>query len=251
MSRWRWGLRAPPTHARRGPHTAPPPPQVNPLFKHEFKELPEGYRKVPILIDGDGEQLNGSSAIIDRLISKHPGELRVPLLGASEVQAAHVQRWRRWVDEELVHLLTANIYRTWPEAVQTFDYLVDKGNFPLLERTLARGFGAVFMYALSHLKLNAKYGITEPRAEVYAALGTFLAARDGRFLLGDRESVADIEVFGVLRAVSQYDVFPDLMANVAGLAECGGAAPAVAPAAEAPHAAHRYYEDMRSAVGTG
>ena len=32
--------------------------------------------------------------------------------------------------DRLVHLLVANIYRTWDESMQAFDYLLTNGNFP-------------------------------------------------------------------------------------------------------------------------
>ena len=37
------------------------------------------------------------------------------------------ERWRRWVDERYVRLLTVNIYRTWRESFQMFDYIADTG----------------------------------------------------------------------------------------------------------------------------
>ena len=37
--------------------------------------------------------------------------------------------WREWVNGRFVHIVTANIYNTWGESVQTFDYLLTHGNF--------------------------------------------------------------------------------------------------------------------------
>ena len=44
----------------------------------------------------------------------------------------------KWVDERFVHVLTPNIYRTWNEAVKSFDYITKRGNFGYIERESAR-----------------------------------------------------------------------------------------------------------------
>lgn len=56
---------------------------------------------------------------------------RVQADAAEEAEAgarrADEERWRRWVDERLVRLLTVNIYRSAHEAFQTFDYIAGTG----------------------------------------------------------------------------------------------------------------------------
>ena len=37
------------------------------------------------------------------------------------------RRWREWVDQRFVKLVTANIYRSWREAWQTFGYITTEG----------------------------------------------------------------------------------------------------------------------------
>jgi microsomal prostaglandin-E synthase 2 len=34
------------------------------------------------------------------------------------------RRWREWVDQRLVRVITVNIYRSGKESFQTFDYIV-------------------------------------------------------------------------------------------------------------------------------
>ena len=36
-------------------------------------------------------------------------------------------KWMRWVDDRFVHVVTPNIYRTWQEAFNSFDYITERG----------------------------------------------------------------------------------------------------------------------------
>ncbi len=60
-----------------------------------------------------------------------------------------------------------------------------------------------------------KYGLGgDLRAELYADLNTWLDALGGRpFLGGDRPNLADLAVFGVLRAVDSTPTFQDAVAH--------------------------------------
>jgi microsomal prostaglandin-E synthase 2 len=92
--------------------------EVNPMGKKEIKW--SEYKKVPILVV-DGEALNDSTAIITELTRRIEGENASAL--AQEPGSEEEEKWRSWVDEHLVHLLSPNIYRTPREALQAFDYL--------------------------------------------------------------------------------------------------------------------------------
>lgn len=83
------------------------------------------------------------------------------------------------MDDTLVHLLVANIYRTPSEALHSFDYLLEHGNFGAVQRDLARYSGAAIMHLLSKYKLNKKYGITQPREQLFAAVDEWIAGLDG------------------------------------------------------------------------
>ena len=69
---------------------------------------------MPIVI-ADGEQMVDSSDIINKLVKRmHPDH---------DLDAAEEKTWHRWVDNHLVHVLSPNIYRTIPEALESFDYI--------------------------------------------------------------------------------------------------------------------------------
>ncbi|KAG1354158.1 prostaglandin E synthase 2 [Cocos nucifera] len=215
--------------------------EVNPLSKKEIKW--SDYKKVPILVV-DGEQLVDSSDIINKLSHRlHPDNSAV-----DEEEA----KWRRWVDEHLVHVLSPNIYRTTSEALESFDYIAKHGdvysfpisenileikdgsiknpldlcfappywscnsadgNFSTTERFTAKYAGAAIMYIISK-KLKKKYNITDERAALYEAAETWTKALDGRdFLGGSKPNLADLAVFGVLRPIRYLKAGRDMVEN--------------------------------------
>ena len=38
-------------------------------------------------------------------------------------------KWRLWIDNHFVHLISPNVYRTRKEALAAFDYFTANGNF--------------------------------------------------------------------------------------------------------------------------
>ncbi|KAG0474881.1 hypothetical protein HPP92_014567 [Vanilla planifolia] len=125
--------------------------EVNPFGKKEIKW--SDYKKVPILVVG-GEQLNDSSVIIDELTRR----IHVD----NSIVDEEEMKWRRWVDEHLVHVLSPNIYRSTSEALESFEYITTHGNFSFTERLTAKYAGAAVMYMVSK-KLKKKHGITDER----------------------------------------------------------------------------------------
>ncbi|PON79147.1 S-crystallin [Trema orientale] len=166
--------------------------EVNPLSKKEIKW--SDYKKVPILMV-DGEQLVDSSAIIDQLGGKVRPEKVAPFGDDEET------KWRQWVDNHLVHVLSPNIYRNTSEALESFDYITSNGNFSFTEKITVKYAGAAAMYFVSK-KLKKKYNITDERAALYEAAETWVNALNGRdFLGGCKPNLADLAVFGVLRPI--------------------------------------------------
>lgn len=214
-----------------------PSAQVDPLRKKEiaFSE----YKKVPIAVV-DGEQLNDSSEIITRLRTRLGPEQAARLAAPSSEE----ERWRAWVDDDLVHVMTSNIYRTWGESLQAFDYLLTAGNFGFFQKHTARYTGAAAMYVLFKFKLNKKYGITEPRPQLYASVERWVReGLDGRdFNGGSKPNLADLAVFGVLRAIEngEYPTFADVMANTSIRAWYARMTDVVGPSCCMVNAAHNY-----------
>lgn len=179
--------------------------EVNPINKKEIKW--SDYKKVPILIV-DGEEMVDSSDIINRLFEKIRVDKPDSLANNDEAK-----KWCGWVDNKLVHVLSPNIYRTTSEAVESFDYITNKGNFGLFERTFAKYAGAAAMYLVSK-KLKKRHNITDERAALYDAAETWIDALNGRQYLGGSEpNLADLAVFGVLRPIRNLRSGRDMVEN--------------------------------------
>ncbi|XP_047340562.1 prostaglandin E synthase 2-like [Impatiens glandulifera] len=168
--------------------------EVNPISKKEIKW--SEYKKVPILVV-DGQTLVDSSDIIDKLSDRiHPKKT-----AGSIPEDDEEIKWRRWVDNHLVHVLSPNIYRNTSEALESFDYITSNGNFSFTEKLTVKYAGAAAMYFVSK-KLKKKYNITDERAALYEAAETWVDALDGRdFLGGSKPNIADLAVYGVLRPI--------------------------------------------------
>ncbi|XP_057459993.1 uncharacterized protein LOC130750411 [Actinidia eriantha] len=168
--------------------------EVNPISKKEIKW--SDYKKVPIVMV-DGDQLVDSSDIIDKLRTKfHPAK---SIDSGSDDDEE--KKWRRWVDNHLVHVLSPNIYRNTSEALESFDYITSNGNFSFTEKITVKYAGAAAMYFVSK-KLKKKYNITDERAALYEAAETWVDALNGRdFLGGSKPNLADLAVYGVLRPI--------------------------------------------------
>ncbi|KAG6499994.1 hypothetical protein ZIOFF_039808 [Zingiber officinale] len=175
--------------------------EVNPLSKKEIEW--SDYKKVPILVV-NGEQLINSSDIVRNLDARlHP----------EKVTDDEEAKWLRRVDDHLVHMLAPNIYRTTSEALESFDYIANNGNFTTTERLAVKYAGAAIMYVLSK-KLKKKYGITDERASLYEAAETWIIALNGRYFLGgSRPNLSDLAVFGVLRPIRHLKSGKDMVEN--------------------------------------
>lgn len=177
--------------------------EVNPMNKKEIKW--SDYKKVPIL-KVDGEQMVDSSDIIDKLFQRIHPENSIP-------NDDENMKWRRWVDDHLVHVLSPNIYRTTSEALESFDYITTHGNFSFTQRIYAKYGGAAAMYIISK-RLKKRHNITDERAALYEAAETWVDALNGReFLGGSKPNLADLAVFGVLRPIRHLRSGKDMVEN--------------------------------------
>jgi microsomal prostaglandin-E synthase 2 len=178
---------------RRIPYTVV---EVDPLFKSALAF--SAYKKVPLAVI-DGAAVGDSSAIIDAIERKlHPQAAQG---GGEEAQAAP---WRAWSDATLVKHLTVNIYRSWAESLQTFDYLTQR-NFPPWSAAAAKYIGAAAMTLVAgkrrkELGIGAELGLE--RQALAGVLGELEAGLAGRpFLGGQRAGLGDVSIYGVMRAI--------------------------------------------------
>ncbi|KAG7376750.1 Prostaglandin E synthase 2 [Phytophthora pseudosyringae] len=182
--------------------------EVNPLSKKETKAFTD-YRKVPVARIDD-EVVVDSSAIISRLRELAAVPKDAPQ--ESDEALKEEEQWRQWVDQKLIILTPPNIYRTVPEALQAFDYCLTEGKFTPMERRMAKYAGAVVMYLIAK-RSKKKYSIDDERQALYEALNSWVGAIGDKraFLGGNEPNMADLSVFGVLRAMHGLDTYTDMM----------------------------------------
>ncbi|XP_032089251.1 prostaglandin E synthase 2 [Thamnophis elegans] len=223
--------------------------EVNPVMRKEIKF--SSYRKVPILlIDTESTlQLNDSSVIIstiksylisrkslEEIASYYPsikainsegkevaefGNKYWLMLDSKEalcvypVEEARKEemKWRKWVDDRLVHLISPNVYRTPGEALASFDYIVREGKFGLVEGFFAKYVGAAAMFFVSKRLKKRHHMRDDVRQDLYEAVNDWMKAvgKHRKFMGGDHPNLADLAVYGVLRVMEGLEAFGDVM----------------------------------------
>uniref|UniRef100_A0A0G4GUM1 Prostaglandin E synthase 2 n=1 Tax=Chromera velia CCMP2878 TaxID=1169474 RepID=A0A0G4GUM1_9ALVE len=206
--------------------------EVHPLHKKELKGLPtKDYKKVPQLVfrsksnpEADPMVLIDSKRIVHSLVasvgtategsgssssSSAPSASR-PSASPSSV-SGHAdefeRRWIKWSDDVLVQLVVMNIYRTWKEASETFDYILTHPQFSFAEKWMAHLSGTAVMWAVAR-KRRKKYEVeNREREAMWGAVRQFVQEverRGGVFLGGAQPGEGDFAVFGILRSIEGF-----------------------------------------------
>ncbi|XP_055688997.1 prostaglandin E synthase 2 [Lutzomyia longipalpis] len=138
----------------------------------------------------------------------------------SKEELEEERKWRTWADNHLVHLISPNVYRTKEEALETFEWFSDVGewseHFPAWERNLMVYVGAAAMWAISK-RLKKRHELSDDvRGHIYDALDRWVGAVEKKktpFLGGKKPNLADLAVFGVLSSMEGCRAFTDCLDN--------------------------------------
>lgn len=192
---------------------------VNPLTKKQFEftsKLPEGhpgfkYRKVPIAQIGE-EVVPDSPIILQHLLellAKDKSE-RARAVAAS-AKDEKVKEWVVWADKELAVLLFPNLTRTFEESYQAFGYVNDVPGFNMMDKVANQWIGATAMW-LAQGKIKKKYNISDEREALATCIHKWVAALEQKdFMGGSAPNLADLAVFGVLRAAEGFETSHHLL----------------------------------------
>jgi len=141
--------------------------------------------------------------------------------GKTKEQIVEERKWRRWADNVYVHTLSPNIYRTLPEAVESFRYFDKVGewdkNFSAWERTLVIYVGALAMWIIGK-RLQKKYHLNDDvRQSLYDESNFWMTSikrkTKGSFMGGDSPDLSDLAVYGVLSSIEGCEAFSDLKSH--------------------------------------
>ncbi|KAG9335362.1 hypothetical protein JZ751_005284 [Albula glossodonta] len=208
--------------------------EVNPVTRQEIKWTKHG---VPILLVEGSEtvELNDSSVIISILktflINKdktvpqtviyYPQFITLNSLGnevieysnkywvmLNEIEVEDVYpckvtrkeevKWRMWVDDWLLLVISPNLYRNLSESLASYDVIVRKGNFgPIM--------GFFVKYRLQD----------DVREDLYKAINEWVSAigKKRKFMGGLQPNIADLDVYAVLKVMEGLKTFDDIMEN--------------------------------------
>ncbi|KAL3073989.1 hypothetical protein niasHT_039543 [Heterodera trifolii] len=184
--------------------------------KLPFKEVPEMYSMDMEHVDVRGSDETG------KMVTKNPHEYFVMYgdvaLTQTQVQLAREEReWRQWVDNTFIHLISPNIYRDIPEALNTFDWFAQTGewreNFSTFERWMAKYVGASVMLLVTR-KLRDRHGIKhhEERHAMREAIKEWFAAKGPHrpFMGGQHPGLADLAFYGAFKSFTGCNAFVEM-----------------------------------------
>ncbi|RWS10990.1 prostaglandin E synthase 2-like protein [Dinothrombium tinctorium] len=127
------------------------------------------------------------------------------------------RKWREWGDDHFVHTLSPNIYRTFQESLNSFQYFSEVGHwkeyFNTLERLLVIYLGATVMLFVGK-GLKQKHSLKDDvRESLYDSCRTWTKAigKNRLFMGGDKPNLADLTIYGMLSSIEGCEAFQDAL----------------------------------------
>ncbi|PIO63423.1 hypothetical protein TELCIR_14975 [Teladorsagia circumcincta] len=124
------------------------------------------------------------------------------------------RKWREWVDDHFIHLISPNIYRNFSESLETFEWFSKFGewdvNFSTWSRLLAKYMGAFIMCIIAK-RLKRRHNISDERQELKDAFEEWMNAIGPyrTFLGGDKPNLADLAMYGAMTAFAGCGAFTE------------------------------------------
>ena len=184
--------------------------EVNPLTKSEIN-FPVTNKKVPIAMI-NGEVVEDSAKIIAVITEMgNKGELKG--FPGKEFFPEDTEEWTEWSEKKLAVMLYPNITRTMDESWECFSYADNVETWSKFQQILVRVVGTVAM-SLANGKIKKKYNIIDERKELKEVINVWCDALKGqKFLHGDKVTMPDIMVYGVLKSIQGLRTFNEIMAD--------------------------------------
>ena len=185
--------------------------EVNPLTKSEISFSKE-HKKVPIAVI-DGNTLTESGVIVKYLTDHFSNTAKLPEGFFPEDS----DKWMEWSEKRLAVMLYPNITRSFEESWECFGYSDNVASWSPIMRMMVRTAGPTAMF-FANGKIKKKYNIVDERKELKEVLTEWTDALNGKkFLHGDQVSLPDLMVYGVLRAIRNFQTFREIMQDNATL----------------------------------
>lgn len=180
--------------------------EVNPLTKQEISFSQHKPKKVPIAIMKD-EIVPNSNSIVYRLQEDMKDLTDIAPMPEDTV------KWMDWSEQKLAVLLYPNITKTFNESWEAFAYTADVESWSALSRWSNRLLGPLAM-SFANGKIKAKYNIWDEKKDLKECLMVWTDALNGqKFLHGDKITIPDLMVYGVLNSIEGLQTFRDIMSE--------------------------------------
>lgn len=179
--------------------------EVHPMSKNEIKFSKE-YKKVPIFVDGSGQQINDSTPIMQHIESLYAD---TPVFEQNDTEA----HWLKWADETLVKSMPPYLYNTLRNSWNAFRYITKSPTFSLWQKFYIQSAGAFVMYMVAKKKAK-KQEVKCPKEHFSQCIKEWEGALGAKqYLGGTSPNGADIAVFGILRSIQDLSAFDVIEAN--------------------------------------
>ena len=178
--------------------------EVDPMTKAEIRW--SNWKSVPVFVDADGTQVNGSNSILHYVDEKLGGARRFAPEGADEVQ----DRWMSFSDETLAKSIVAVVYGSYRSSLAAMDYVTRVERFSRWQAFKAKWLGAVVMRLIG--RSRAKMFERGPEENLSAQLDLLSGAFNPDFIGDTKPNGGDFANYGILRSIQGLRGF-DIVEN--------------------------------------
>lgn len=187
--------------------------QVNPLKTKKQLSFTDGWNKVPVWRESDGEVLYDSTPMMKAIDSRYnKGEL----WNAEDTNRR--DQWMEWVDEHLKRATIPILYGGIISALKTTTRVSKLEKFGFVSKRLYAWAGFPIMWGIIARKRVKKDG-RKPKQLWHDLLDEWCdEIGDVEFFGGKAPSLVDLAAFGYMRSISPFSQFSQLEEHERGMA---------------------------------
>ena len=186
---------------------------VNPMRSKKALEFTDGWTKVPVWTESDGEIVVDSTPILKHIDAKYnQGEL------CSTTDQERQDKWLEWVDGTLSKATIPLLYGGLGSALKTTFRVSKLEKFGFISKRVYAWMGFPVMWGIIARSRVKKDG-RKPKQLWHDLLSEWVGSHEGKpFFGGEKPDIVDIAAFGYMRSVADYPQFSKISDHEAGMA---------------------------------